>query len=215
MPGRPNGQPTTQTDVTVSIAERRKTVRVFGDRVWRGGSPTAPAAFQSMPLVWERAFGGLHRTEDKVFAEERNPDRLRIPRQASARRDARDSRSRTSRIRRHPLQSLGQTAGARVFRARPRPSWLPRRSVCGNLRREMAEAARALSTRRLRSALLPVRGARTHFRPLSAGRRARGDPRREQRTGPIGFTLPTARPDHRGDRRRREAGALRRISKRC
>lgn len=67
--------PVAQLDVEVAAAERRKVVRVFGDRVWRnGGTPSPPAPFASMPLVYERAFGGLHRTAGgRLLGEERNP----------------------------------------------------------------------------------------------------------------------------------------------
>ncbi|WP_437649632.1 DUF2169 family type VI secretion system accessory protein [Sorangium sp. So ce362] len=35
-----------------------KTLYVIGDRTWRRGVPTEPEPFTSMPIVWERAFGG-------------------------------------------------------------------------------------------------------------------------------------------------------------
>jgi hypothetical protein len=46
---------------------------VTGDRIWRDGRPSDPRPFESMPLVWERAFGGSHRQGDVVLSEERNP----------------------------------------------------------------------------------------------------------------------------------------------
>jgi hypothetical protein len=59
-------------------------VRVVGDRTWRGavGGATPPAPFVSMPLCYERAFGGRDqdsagarsaRVEGAVGVEERNP----------------------------------------------------------------------------------------------------------------------------------------------
>src|SRR3989441_5257748 len=58
----PRGRPATQMDVSLTAGPLRKTVRVFGDRVWerRGVVPSmsSPALFETMPLVWERAFGG-------------------------------------------------------------------------------------------------------------------------------------------------------------
>jgi hypothetical protein len=60
--------------VRVAVAERQKTIRVLGDRVWsRDGTPSLPRPFEAMPLVWERAFGGTHELADRVLAEERNP----------------------------------------------------------------------------------------------------------------------------------------------
>ena len=74
----PDGRAVTQMDVSVSVGPVRKTVRVFGDRVWRTGAGAAisrPAAFDTMPLIWERAFGGVAPVENagEVWAEARNP----------------------------------------------------------------------------------------------------------------------------------------------
>jgi hypothetical protein len=72
----PRGTPVPETAVMVSVAGRRKVVRVSGDRVWRsGGGFSAPEPFTSMPLVFERAFGGTHAVSEKgpVLAETRNP----------------------------------------------------------------------------------------------------------------------------------------------
>jgi len=64
-----------ETSTMVSVAGRSKTVKVFGDRTWTtSGGFTSPAPFESIPLVYERAFGGHHRLSDEVYlAEERNP----------------------------------------------------------------------------------------------------------------------------------------------
>ncbi len=67
-----------QLDVTLVVAERRKTVRVFGNREWRrkplGFAISKPRSFESMPLVYERAFGGHHPIDSsKILAEDRNP----------------------------------------------------------------------------------------------------------------------------------------------
>jgi len=49
-------------DVTFGVGPVRKTVRVFGDRIWMKClgkvSMSKPAPFEKIPLVWERAFGG-------------------------------------------------------------------------------------------------------------------------------------------------------------
>lgn len=63
-----------QLDVTLKVAGLSKTVRVFGDRVWQNGQISVPAAFRTMPLLYERAFGGSVCVEGEVTAaEERNP----------------------------------------------------------------------------------------------------------------------------------------------
>lgn len=49
-------------DVTFAVGPVRKTVRVFGERIWMKClgmvSMSKPAPFEKIPLVWERAFGG-------------------------------------------------------------------------------------------------------------------------------------------------------------
>lgn len=56
------GSPATLVPVRVRIAEMEKRLTVWGDRVWSrglmGAKPSDPVPFQSMPLRWERAFGG-------------------------------------------------------------------------------------------------------------------------------------------------------------
>jgi hypothetical protein len=69
----PHGRTTTWMDVSVSVGPLRKDLRVFGDRFWRSGEPTPPQAFERMPLVWERAFGGIDTVKDKLHGEARNP----------------------------------------------------------------------------------------------------------------------------------------------
>jgi hypothetical protein len=71
----PEGRPMTESVVAVTVAGRQKAVKVFGDRVWKRGGFTRAEPFQSMPLIYERAFGGHHKVsqEGPVLAEERNP----------------------------------------------------------------------------------------------------------------------------------------------
>ena len=54
----PGGEPAEQADVGFRIGSVQKMLRVFGDRVWEGGSPSLPHPFLKIPLVYERAFGG-------------------------------------------------------------------------------------------------------------------------------------------------------------
>lgn len=62
-------------DVNVSVANREKQIRVFGDRFWDGGNITEPQAFETLPIVYERAFGGIQVDDsgNVVAAELRNP----------------------------------------------------------------------------------------------------------------------------------------------
>lgn len=73
----PDGRPVWQSDVSLSVGPLRKTVRVFGDRVWETGAAGSAmvwvAPFVRMPITWERAFGGTDVTEKGPSAEPRNP----------------------------------------------------------------------------------------------------------------------------------------------
>jgi len=57
----PQGKAARQLDVGLQVGSLRKVLRVFGDRRWDSGVPTRPAPFVDMPLVYERAFGGVDR----------------------------------------------------------------------------------------------------------------------------------------------------------
>lgn len=61
----PAGRTATEIMVTMRIGGLVKTLQVFGDRLWQRGvvglAMTRPAPFASMPIVYERAFGGWDR----------------------------------------------------------------------------------------------------------------------------------------------------------
>jgi hypothetical protein len=126
----PGGQPTKEMLVTVTVAERTKAIRVFGDRTWqKDGTPTAPAEFTEMPLVWERAYGGIHVTPDRIFAEERNPvgvgflgERKPEELEGTPAPNLVDAAA--------PMQRLGDTSPPACF-APIAPAWLPRRAFAG------------------------------------------------------------------------------------
>lgn len=63
-----------EMEVSVSVGHVHKTIRVFGDRHWQDGKMSEPTPFKTMPLVYERAYGGIHRVDGKLdAAETRNP----------------------------------------------------------------------------------------------------------------------------------------------
>src|SRR5256885_5641452 len=66
----PRGRAVTEMLCAVSVAGRRKVVRVVGDRTWRGAvaGATSPVPFVSMPLVYERAFGGRDQEGGRAVA---------------------------------------------------------------------------------------------------------------------------------------------------
>ena len=70
----PDGTQVSYQDVLLSVGSVKKYIRVFGDREWDNGNITTPLPFSCMPLVYERAFGGIHKSEGKIVAAEvRNP----------------------------------------------------------------------------------------------------------------------------------------------
>lgn len=70
------GRSTTVLDVALRLGPVSKQLRVFGDRYWRDGPiglrMSDPAPFERMPIVYERAFGGIDRTAEGA-REPRNP----------------------------------------------------------------------------------------------------------------------------------------------
>jgi hypothetical protein len=70
----PNDQTVNQLDVSLAVGPHKKTIRVFGDRQWQHGRITAPQPFNTMAMVYERAYGGAHRVDGEVAAiDARNP----------------------------------------------------------------------------------------------------------------------------------------------
>jgi len=66
----PNGKPVREMQVGLSIGNVRKVLNVAGDRIYDAGSYSAPHPFRTMPIVYERAYGG---TTQDGRAEPRNP----------------------------------------------------------------------------------------------------------------------------------------------
>ncbi|MCF6324604.1 MAG: DUF2169 domain-containing protein [Gammaproteobacteria bacterium] len=70
----PDGKEVRELDVSLSVGEAHKNIRIFGDREWQGGCITAAQPFTAMPLIYEKAFGGGHFVDEVVVAAEaRNP----------------------------------------------------------------------------------------------------------------------------------------------
>jgi hypothetical protein len=67
-----------ETEVGVRVGDVTKTAYVFGDRIWNGvlgkAHPSAPRAFERIPLVFERAFGGIDDSAEDPAAHETIPD---------------------------------------------------------------------------------------------------------------------------------------------
>jgi hypothetical protein len=125
-----NGRAVTRMTAALMVAGRRKDILIIGDRTWQAdGTPSRPAPFEAMPLVWERAFGGVHRLQDRVLAEERNPVGCGFAgeRQLAEMKDQPVPNLDDPAT---PLQKFGQLCTPVCF-APVAPAWLPRRSHAG------------------------------------------------------------------------------------
>jgi hypothetical protein len=64
----PIGETATRMKVTLEVKDIKKTLYVYGDRLWERGlsgpEPSYPAPFETMPIVYERAFGGFDQTDE-------------------------------------------------------------------------------------------------------------------------------------------------------
>jgi hypothetical protein len=57
----PGGKSVAKLDVGFRVGPVQKVLRVFGDREWGAFGASSPQPFTKMPLVYERAFGGVDR----------------------------------------------------------------------------------------------------------------------------------------------------------
>jgi hypothetical protein len=127
------GRPVPEMLVAVSVAERRKVIRVFGDRQWKGNTSgfSKPEPFESMPLVYERAFGGSHKLPDGrvVAAEEYNPIGVGF---AGKRKSLEMAGQRLPNLEdpRYPIERFGDRPRPQSF-GFVAPGWLPRRAYAG------------------------------------------------------------------------------------
>jgi hypothetical protein len=70
----PGKEKVKQLDVGLQVASLHKTISVFGDREWIDGKISSPKPFTSMPMVYEKSFGGMHIIDGEIdSADERNP----------------------------------------------------------------------------------------------------------------------------------------------
>lgn len=126
---------TTQLDVSLQVGPLHSTVRVTGDRHWEQGllrpRMTAPRAFERIPLVYERAYGGWDTSDPdpaKHAWEPRNPVGVGFRRKGSPVLDGAPVPNLED-----PYSQLTRYAG----RSRPvgfgfvSPHWEPRASLAG------------------------------------------------------------------------------------
>jgi len=128
----PQNQQATQLDVQLAVAEKQKVLRIFGNRSWKNGAISSPQPFQSMPIVYEYAFGGKHQIDpdkEEMLAETRNP----IGRGFRGKRNTQELEDMPLPNVEDPqclVASVGDKARPAGF-AFVSPAWLPRRPFAG------------------------------------------------------------------------------------
>jgi hypothetical protein len=130
----PNGRPAPYFGVSISVGRLKKVLHVFGDRTWTSAVlamvPSSPVPAVSIPLVWERSYGGQHDVGNGVVVSEpRNPVGCGFKGKRSAREMA-GLPVPNLEDPRHPIQELGTCPGPSGvgFVA---PSWQPRAALAG------------------------------------------------------------------------------------
>ena len=132
----PGGRPAPQADVTLECGPARKTIRVFGDRVWdarllRGLTPSDPVPFISRELRYEFAFGGSDTSDPdpkRHGAERRNL--VGVGFCLRERASLRDTPVANQEDPLHPITSPTQKPAPMSFGFVGRP-WLPRLTYAG------------------------------------------------------------------------------------
>jgi len=128
----PGGRPVPQLDVRFTVAERQNVLRIFGNRQWVNGSASSPQPFESMPVVYEYAFGGIHEVDPargEILGEGRNP----VGRGFRGKRNAREMEGLPLPNVEDPrclVIDVGDKARPAGFAA-VAPAWLPRREFAG------------------------------------------------------------------------------------
>jgi hypothetical protein len=180
-----DGRPATSAAVSVAVAERSKTIAVHGDRQWQSlGRASAPQPFTEMPLVYERALGGIAERGDRRATElaAYNPVGVGLDRRVGAAvPNLEDPRA--------PLEGGGEAPRAVGF-GPVAPGWQPRVRFAGTY-----DAAWV----RRRSPLLPHDFSRRFFNSASPELTfdrflLGGEPVAvigASRNGPIQFALPS------------------------
>ncbi|MBK6920186.1 MAG: DUF2169 domain-containing protein [Deltaproteobacteria bacterium] len=179
------GRAVTQAAVSVAVAERSKSIAVFGDREFRSlDRVSSPAPFVELPLVYERALGGRVDGGDAWVRElsAHNPVGVGIDRRAGAPvPNLEDPRA--------PIEGGGERPRAVGF-GPIAPGWRPRAQFAGTYDAQWV---------RKRSPLLPADFDRRFFNVAPAELvfprfLAGGEPvvvLGASRQGPLRFTLPT------------------------
>jgi len=181
----PGGRPAEVVDATVRVGPLTKTIRVFGDRIWKPGlvvgvQASSPIPFVKMPLVYERAFGGVDRTVEKEPRYDmRNPVGCGFHRLKAG-----EIVGTLLPNLENPAALIGNpydTPEPRRLRSR-RPRLDAAQQVRRDLRSEMAGRGVPVPPEGLRRPLFPVGAAGPDLRPAEGRRAGRAGPSHSGRT---------------------------------
>jgi hypothetical protein len=129
----PREKPASTFGVSLTVGKVKRKVQVFGGREWKGAvslGPSSPAPAVTVPLVWERAYGGKHEREDgTLLAEERNPVGCGF----AGKRTSSEMRGQPVPNLEDPQDLIGGLSDrpAPVGFGFVSPGWLPRRKYAG------------------------------------------------------------------------------------
>jgi len=121
---------TRQLDVSVRVGQLSKKIRVFGNRHWNNGCISEAQEFKTIPLVYEKAYGGAHIIDGKISGfEQRNP--VGIGYIGNVKSDETDGLPLPNlEDPDNLIVSIKQNPGPVCFGVSA-PQWLPRQSHCG------------------------------------------------------------------------------------
>ena len=172
---------------------REKVVRVVGDRVWRRGGFTSPESFESIPLIYERAFGGQHQVsaEGPLLAEERNPVGVGFLGKHSP-SEMIGQKLPNLEDPRKPIARLGDHPGPACF-AFVAPAWLPRRAFAGTYDEAWKRSRAPYLPSDFDSRFFNCAAPELTLDRLLIGGESVGD-YRASREGPIRFEIPRWKP---------------------
>jgi hypothetical protein len=181
--GHAHGRGATDVIAGLQVGPVRKAVRVSGDRVWfkSMGSVgmTAPKKFDTIPLQWERAFGGWDRVpqeEARHRCEPRNP--VGVSFRSSASHFEEGLRLPNLEDPADPIRSFGQKVEPAAF-GFTCGHWEPRAKYAGTYDEAWSKS---------RSPLLPKDFDRRFFNAAAPGLTARGYLKGDETVGLVSVT---------------------------
>lgn len=132
----PSRSPVASLDVRLKVGPLQKTLTVHGDRVWERGfglgvRPSDAVPFTTLPIVYERAFGGTRPprpgSSSEPVWEPRNPIGVGLAKDAS---DLIDTPVPNVEYPDQPVTQWKHTGAPAAFAPIPQ-AWLPRRAYAG------------------------------------------------------------------------------------